>query len=132
MKAKLSERDEKRVNKKFDSFKDKEYSEDDIQKVFDNEQKIMRKMDSSSLREFIDDVKLFFCMLKDFFTKEYTDVPSGTIMAIVGSLLYVFLPIDLIPDFIPGIGYVDDAGVVGLCVKWVKDDLKKYKEFKGL
>jgi len=132
MKAKLSERDEKRVNKKFDSFKDKEYSEDDIQKVFDNEGKIMRKMDNSSLKEFIDDVKLFFCMLKDFFTKKYTDVPVGTIMAIVCALLYVLSPIDLIPDFIPVVGYLDDAGVVALCVKFVKVDLEKYKEFKGL
>jgi len=132
MKAKLSERDEKRVNKKFDSFKDKEYSEDDIQKVFDNEREIMRKMDNSSLKEFIEDVKLFFCMLKDFFTKEYTDVPVGTIVAIVCALLYVLSPIDLIPDFLPVIGYLDDAGVVTLCVKSVKVDLEKYKEFKGL
>ena len=132
MKAKLSEKDKRRVNKKFDSFKDKDYSEDDIQKVFDNERKIMRKMDNSSLKEFIEDVKLFFCMLKDFFTKEYTDVPVGTIVAIVCALLYVLSPIDLIPDFLPVIGYLDDAGVVTLCVKSVKVDLEKYKEFKGL
>ena len=120
------------MNKKFDSFKDKDYSEDDIQKVFDNERKIMRKMDNSSLKEFIEDVKLFFCMLKDFFTKEYTDVPVGTIVAIVCALLYVLSPFDLIPDFLPVIGYLDDAGVVTLCVKSVKYDLEKYKEFKGL
>ena len=129
MKAKLSEKDKRRVNKKFDSFKDKDYSEDDIQKVFDNERKIMRKMDNSSLKEFIEDVKLFFCMLKDFFTKEYTDVPVGTIVAIVCALLYVLSPFDLIPDFLPVIGYLDDAGVVTLCVKSVKYDLEKYKEF---
>ena len=71
-------------------------------------------------------------MLKDFFTRTYTEVPVGTIMAIVGSLLYVLWPFDLIPDFIPVAGYLDDAAVLGACLKAVKTDLERYKAFKGL
>ena len=70
--------------------------------------------------------------IKDFFTKKYTQVPIGTIMAIVGSLLYVLSPIDIIPDIIPIVGYLDDAAVIGLCMKFVKVDLDKYKKFKGI
>ena len=71
-------------------------------------------------------------MLKDFFTKKYPEVPVGTIIAIAGSLLYVLAPLDVVPDFIPLAGYLDDAGIISLCIKFVKDDLDKYKEFKGL
>ena len=53
-------------------------------------------------------------MLKDFFTKKYTEVPVGTITAIAGSLLYVLSPIDIIPDFILGVGYIDDAAIITL------------------
>ena len=84
------------------------------------------------LKGFIEDVKLFFCMLKDYFTKQYTEVPVGTIMAITGSLLYVLSPIDVIPDFLPVVGMLDDAAVVTLCMNFVKVDLEKYKKFKGL
>ncbi len=35
---------------------------------------------------------------------------KGTIL---GALGYLILPIDLIPDFLPGIGYVDDLAVMG-------------------
>jgi len=129
---KLSKEEEAKVNEKFNSFKNKEYSEDDMNKVFDNEDKIMGKMNDKNLKKFVEDVKIFFSMLKDFFTRKYTSVPVGTIMAIVGSLLYVLSPIDVIPDFIPVVGYLDDAGVIALCLNFVKTDIDKYKEFKGL
>jgi len=87
-------------------------------------------MDSEKLKAFTDDVKLFFSMLKDFFTKKYIDVPVGTIMSLAGTLLYVFLPIDIIPDFMPGIGFIDDAAMIALCLRMAKLDIEKYKAWK--
>ena len=128
----LSEEETKKVNEKFNSFKRKAYSEDDMKKVFDNEDKIMGKMNDMNLKGFIEEVKIFFLMLKDFFTRKYTEVPVGTIMAIAGSLLFVLSPIDIIPDFIPVVGFLDDAGVIAACMNFVKIDLENYKKFKGL
>ena len=128
----LTEEEARRVNERFNSFKNDEYSEDDMHKVFENEDTIMGKMNNKNLRGFVEDVKIFFSMLKDFFTKKYTEVPIGTIMAIAGSLLYVLLPVDIIPDFIPVVGYLDDAAVLAACMGFVNKDIQKYKEFKGL
>ena len=36
------------------------------------------------------------------------------ILPIVASLLYVISPVDVIPDFLPGLGWVDDLLVIGL------------------
>lgn len=33
--------------------------------------------------------------------------------------LYLFSPIDLLPDFIPGIGIVDDIVLVPLAIRWL-------------
>lgn len=128
----LSQEQEAQVNAKFNSFKKKSYSEQDMNNVFDNEDKIMGKMDDKNLAGFVNDVKVFFCMLKDFFTKKYTQVPVGTIVAIASSLLYVLSPIDLIPDLIPVIGYLDDAAILAACLKFVKKDVDEYKLFKGI
>ena len=128
----LSEKEAKKVNEKFNSFKNKKYSEEDMHKVFDNEENILNKMNDKNLKEFLEDVKLFFSMLKDFFTRKYTNVPIGTIVSIAASLLYVLAPLDLIPDFLPFVGYLDDAGIIALCINGFKADLENYKEFKGL
>ena len=127
----LTEEEARRVNERFNSFKNDEYSENDMHKVFENEDTIMGKMNNKNLRGFVEDVKIFFSMLKDFFTKKYTDVPIGTVMAIAGSFLYVLLPVDVIPDFIPIVGYLDDAAVLAACMSSVRNDIKRYKEFMG-
>ena len=46
-----------------------------------------------------------------------------TKLAMLGSLLYVILPTDLIPDFIVGFGQVDDAAVLLFLGKCVYNDL---------
>ena len=38
--------------------------------------------------------------------------PAWAKAVIVGALGYFISPMDTIPDFIPGAGYVDDAGVI--------------------
>jgi uncharacterized membrane protein YkvA (DUF1232 family) len=38
-------------------------------------------------------------------------------------VLYVISPIDLIPDFIPGIGWLDDAVLVPLAIRWLLNRL---------
>ena len=129
---KLSKKEEEKVNETFESFKKKKYSEQEINKVLNNEDKIKAKMNDESLKAFIEDVKIFFLMLKDFFTGNYKEIPVGTIIAIAGSLLYVLSPFDIIPDFLAGIGYVDDAGVITLCLNGVREDVEKYKKAKGL
>lgn len=69
-------------------------------------------------------------MVGDYFSGEYTEVPFGTIAGIIGTLLYVLSPIDLIPDFIPFLGLVDDAAMVGFCLACVHSDIDRYREWQ--
>lgn len=50
----------------------------------------------------------------------------GSIIAIVSATAYLVSPVDLIPDFIPGAGYLDDVAVVGACLDPVKSDVDEY------
>jgi uncharacterized membrane protein YkvA (DUF1232 family) len=43
----------------------------------------------------------------------------------------VLSPVDLIPDFIPGIGLIDDAAVVVACLNLIQSDFEAYKAWKG-
>ncbi len=80
--------------------------------------------------KYLSDVPVLISLVKAYVDKEYIDIPIGTIIAIVGALIYVLSPIDLIPDAIPVIGYIDDAAVLAFAYKLVHDDVTEYKEWK--
>lgn len=75
-------------------------------------------------------VPKMYYMVRSWLRKEYTGVPVGTIVSILGALLYFLSPVDLVPDFLPGIGYLDDAVVISVCLTLVKGDIDRYMEWK--
>lgn len=75
-------------------------------------------------------VPTMISMVNAYIHKQYHDVPVYSIAAMLIALLYVLSPVDIIPDVIPGVGLLDDAAVVGFCLKLVKDDLDDYKEWR--
>ena len=123
----FNEKDAKKIFDGFDS-----YTQDDADKVMNNADRIEKIMSNGTLSKFLKDVKVYFRMLSDVFSRRYTRVPKGTVAAIIGSLLYVLSPVDLIPDVIPVIGYLDDAAVLTLCLKFAKHDVDEYKRVMGV
>ena len=71
-------------------------------------------------------VPVMISLVKKYVQGKYTTVPYGTILAILSALIYLLSQIDLIPDFLPGIGYLDDIAVVGFCITMVKADIDSY------
>jgi uncharacterized membrane protein YkvA (DUF1232 family) len=48
---------------------------------------------------------------------------------IIGALIYFCDPNDLIPDHIPGLGFLDDAIYVELIIRELKAEIDSYEEF---
>lgn len=79
----------------------------------------------------VDDIICMAELADSYVKKEYRDVPAGTIVSIVAALIYLISPINLIPDVIPVIGYMDDAAVVlSVLNLGVDRDLEKYRMWK--
>jgi len=109
----------------------KQVTPSDIQKVFEREEEIKSKFQSAGpLKKFFSDFLTFISLIKDYVTGKYTQIPFWIIAAIVAAILYVLSPVDLIPDFIPGLGYVDDGLVMAACIKMIERDLTSYKAWK--
>jgi uncharacterized membrane protein YkvA (DUF1232 family) len=105
--------------------------DEDVRRVLAREQEIREKFEGNGpLGKFIGDLKLLFGIVGDYWNGAYREVPWYTIAAIVAALLYVLSPVDMIPDFIPVFGYLDDAAVVAWCLYLVRTDLSIYKEWK--
>ena len=57
---------------------------------------------------------------------EYRDISSPKLLIIVAAIIYFVSPFDVIPDWIPVLGHIDDAFVVGLALKSVRVDLDTF------
>ena len=75
-------------------------------------------------------VPVFIMLIKQYVKKEYTTIPLGTILAIVGAMLYMVSSVDLIPDFIPLLGFADDVAVMAACWKLVESDVRDYMAWR--
>jgi len=80
-------------------------------------------------RKLWDYLELLFSMLADSFNGKYP-VPKKTVFVITFSLLYLISPIDISPDILPLIGFVDDIAVLVFAASLIKDDLEKYYSWK--
>jgi len=58
-----------------------------------------------------------------FYTMKSDEVDIQQKLAIVGALGYLILPVDLIPDFIPVVGYADDFAAITAAYRMVKDSV---------
>ena len=47
---------------------------------------------------------------------------------VLAALVYVVSPVDLIPDAIPIVGWLDDLGVMSLAVAWMWRIVGRYRE----
>ena len=68
-----------------------------------------------------------FVTLLDMLRDATFRLDSSTYLTIAGALAYVVMPFDVIPDFIPGVGFIDDIFVVGMVMKSLSDEVKRYK-----
>ena len=103
----------------------------DLRKVTGQKAAIFEKLDAGVFSTIVEDVQALFMMVKDYANGTYREVPWNTIVAAGAGLLYLVCPIDLIPDFIPLIGLVDDLAVLTFVLKSVHTDLQKYIQWKA-
>ena len=112
---------------------------DKAEKIVENKEKTQEVLDQATqkahkvkgaLEKVWENLTLMFGIVASWVKGDYKDVPIGSIIAIIAALIYLICPIDFIPDFIPGVGYIDDVFVIGLVVAQVITDLERYKKWK--
>lgn len=106
-------------------------NDEDVDVVLENEDAINKKFSGAmTLSKYAELGKIMLGMLKDVKNGVYPQIPWFTIATAVLALLYLLNPLDIIPDFIPGIGYIDDLSVLALATGWIESDLHEYLDWK--
>ncbi len=81
--------------------------------------------------DIVDDIAASIELIKDFIDGSYRRVPVRVIVSALAAIIYVISPFDLIPDFIPVIGWLDDATVFALVLSYgLGAELNEYRRWK--
>ena len=71
-------------------------------------------------------------MLKAWYAREYTEMSPANVLSLIAAGLYIANPIDLIPDFIPFIGKLDDRLVLAFFIKKLNNEIQKFMAWEDL
>lgn len=70
--------------------------------------------------------EVFKRMLQAYLRGEYKVVPWKSLLMMMAAILYFVNPLDLVPDFIPVTGLVDDVTVLIYVYRFIKDDIEAF------
>ena len=65
-------------------------------------------------------------LIRAYYRGDYRDIAMTTLLVIIAAVIYVVNPLDLIPDWVPGLGLLDDAFIVAFAVRQTKQALDDF------
>ncbi len=65
-------------------------------------------------------------LIRAYYRREYRNVSLQNLVMIVGAIIYILNPFDLIPDWIAGLGFADDAVVLAFAVRQTRQTLDDF------
>ena len=69
-------------------------------------------------------------LVRSYAKGEYQQIQTSTIVAGLAVLLYVLSPIDLVPDFIPVFGFLDDLSLIGWFIGKFQGEIVRFREWE--
>ena len=87
--------------------------------------------DRDRLGEIWDTLGALIRLLRAWARGRYTVVPWRTLVFALAGILYFLDPLDIIPDPIPVIGYVDDAAVLAFVLRAIRKDVERFLAWEG-
>jgi len=110
----------------------KNVTRDDIADVLEKEGRAKTIVEKTGfLSQYWDDIKTSFALIRDWFNGSYDKVPARMVVSLAGALIYLVSPLDLIPDWVPMAGLVDDAAMLAFVFQLSKVDLNAYRKWKN-
>lgn len=93
-------------------------------------EKLNKKAVSDAFGNYLDDLKALIRMAKAWVSRKYVKVSPQTILYTIVALVYFVTPTDFVPDFILGLGFVDDMAVLSWVLSLIKQDLEHFRNWE--
>ena len=96
---------------------------------------VARKLDDQDsqkgpIQQTIDMGRLVVRLVAAYVSGSYRQVATETIVSGVAVLLYVLSPVDVVPDFIPVLGFMDDVALISWFTDKFRAELDRFKAWE--
>jgi uncharacterized membrane protein YkvA (DUF1232 family) len=71
-------------------------------------------------------VQAMLRLMRAYYRGEYRAVPVTTLLIIIAAVIYLLNPIDVLPDWIPVLGYIDDAFILTLAIRRTREAIDHF------
>lgn len=71
-------------------------------------------------------------MMKAYYRGDYRKIPGNAIVRILGGLVYFVWILDLIPDFIPIVGFADDVAVIIWVYSGLVSEIEDFERWESV
>ncbi|QNF35093.1 DUF1232 domain-containing protein [Adhaeribacter swui] len=72
----------------------------------------------------------FIRLVRAYINGSYRQIPNRALILGLATLLYLLLPIDIIPDFLPLIGYSDDLSLIAWFVTTFQSEITRFQSWE--
>lgn len=96
----------------------------------DARHKARQQPEDGRMSEILSPLKSMLRMLRAYATGRYPHVPWQTLLRATAAALYFVSPLDLIPDWIPVAGFLDDAAVIAWVLRSIREDLDEFEQWE--
>ena len=88
-----------------------------LQALFDDAAKEAATMPKEPFAEMWPYFQAMLRLIRAYSRGQYCDITDDTLVVIIAAIIYAVNPLDVIPDALPALGYLDDATVIALAVR---------------
>jgi uncharacterized membrane protein YkvA (DUF1232 family) len=97
-----------------------------LRSLFEEATKQATSLPKSSFKDTWPYFQTMLRLIRAYYRGDYRLVSETTLVVIVAAIIYVISPLDVIPDAIPAIGFLDDATILTLALQRTRQDLDDF------
>lgn len=85
---------------------------------------------SERLQRVADDLTTLLSLLRAYARGEYRRLSTQSLLSVAAAVLYFVTPFDAIPDFLLGVGLIDDVAIIGFVLKQLQAELEAFRAWQ--
>jgi uncharacterized membrane protein YkvA (DUF1232 family) len=102
-----------------------------LRELFDEAVRKTKSIPKAPFNELWSSLQAMLRLIRAYYRGEYRDVKIANLVLIIAAIIYVLDPWDLIPDWIPGLGFIDDATVLAFAVQKTRETLNNFTDWES-